>query len=160
MSRRRIGVGMVALALATGGAATAQAGEWRLGVKASRVDSRIAGADDPTNLALVLGREWGIGVGDLALELEVSRTTDSGRVGGADLDVDSEAAYLAFRSAGPVYLVARLGAAHAERTGRADVDDSAAGVGLGVSAGLFRLELEYTDVGDGDVRFLSFGVWF
>ncbi len=140
------------------------AAEWYFGAKAVVVDVDIPGADKPTNVSFKVGKQWGVVLGDIGVEVEVSRTRDKGLLGLTPVEVDSEAVYLAFRSAGPVYLIARAGVARRDLTVGAvsDTDtDTSAGLGLGFSLGLFQIEIEATRLHENeDVQTVSLGIQF
>ncbi len=133
-----------------------------IGAKTGPMLVDISGADDPTNVALTLGYELGILVADVGLEAEFSRTASDGDVAGQPLEVETNALYVSFVTPGPLYLKLRGGIADTEvSVGAASTsdNDTSLGVGLGVSAGILRFEIEYTQI-ENDVDFLSFGVQF
>lgn len=117
---------------------------------------------DATNVGVLVGYELGVGVGDLSIEGELTTSTSDGelKTTGRKFDVDTMAAYLAFRTAGPIYLKAKGGFMHV------DVDNSdtgvAYGIGVGFGIGIAQLELEYTQgsFDPDDVAFVSVGVQF
>ena len=142
--------------------ATSAHADFYLGVKTGPMLVDIDGADDPTNVALTLGYEFGIVVGDLGLEAEFSRTASDGEVGDEDLEVESDGFYAAFLTPGPVYLKLRAGVVDNEVIIGDDADSdggTAFGAGFGLSAGLARFEIEYTRI-DSDIDFVSLGVQF
>ena len=116
---------------------------------------------DPTNIGFLIGYELGLLVGDLAVEGEITKSTAKGEVkGGGKFDVDTMAAYLAFRTAGPVYLKAKGGFMQVD----AGSTESGAsyGLGLGFGLGLMQIELEYTQatIDPDKVSFVSVGIQF
>lgn len=142
-------------------AASASAGDLFFGVKTGPMmvdDSAVK--TDPTNVGVLVGYELGLVLGDLAVEGEFTTSTSDGEVkGGSKFDVDTAAAYLAFRTAGPFYFKAKGGYMNVE----GDSSDSGAsyGVGLGFGIGIAQLEVEYTQTKvDPDVAFVSVGVQF
>ena len=157
MKRKLLLTVPLALCLANGAHA-----DFYLGVKTGPMLVDIDGADDPTNVALTLGYEFGIVIGDLGLEAEFSRTASKGEVDDDDLEVESDGFYAAFVTPGPVYFKARAGVVDNEVIIGDDADSdggNAFGAGFGVSAGLARFEIEYTRI-DSDVDFISLGVQF
>lgn len=119
-------------------------------------------SDDPLNAGLLIGYEFGVLFGDLAIEAEITRTVTAGSVSGIDLEVESQGAYVSFTTAGPIYGKLRAGVMKAsiDASGLSeDENGETYGVGAGISLGLFRVELEYTVVDD-DVQFVSLGVIF
>ncbi len=128
--------------------------------------------DDPTttsnprNIGFMAGYEIGIGLGDLAFEGEITRTATSGDTfyqgSYVDLEVETEALYVAFRSAGPIYFKGRLGTL--QETLIFDSDSYTAsvtsfGIGAGFSLGLVQLEIDLTQI-EADITYLSLGVVF
>lgn len=145
-------------------AAPAMAGDLYFGAKTGPMvidDSAVK--TDPTNVGVLVGYELGVVVGDLAVEGEFTTTTSDGKVnGGAKVDIDTIAAYLAFRTAGPIYFKAKGGFLQEDvSVGSYSETDSGAsyGVGIGFGIGIAQLELEYTQV-ESDVGFVSLGVQF
>lgn len=121
-----------------------------------------AGFDDPTNVGVLIGAEWGVVAGDVGIQAELTTTLDDGAYFGNDVTIDTQAIYGAFRTAGPVYLIAKAGVLREEvEVGPFSDTDSglAGGVGIGFSLGIAQLELEYTVV-EQDVSYLSLGVRF
>ena len=135
------------------------AGGLTFGAKAGPMLLDVSGADDPMNGGVVFGTELGIFVGDLAVEGELTRTIDSGD---DEIEIDTYAAYLAFRTPGPIYFKARGGVLKWElETPIAEDDDTGTSFGLGVgfSLAIIKLELDYTIIDD-DINFLSIGLQF
>lgn len=149
-------LGMVAMVPAT------WAGDVYFGAKTGpMIIDNSAIKTDPTNIGFLVGYELGLLVGDLAVEGEFTKSSAKGKVkGGSEFDVDTMAAYLAFRTAGPVYLKAKGGFMQVD----ADSTESGAsyGIGLGFGLGLLQIEAEYTQTAiDPDkVSFVSVGVQF
>lgn len=140
------------------------------GFKAGTMDLDARGFDDASNWAVLLGFTLydRPDTSSFALEAEYSRSFDDGdvRVGPTrgDWDIETLAAYGAYRTLGSVFLKAKAGLARwdVSATGPgagASADDS--DVSFGAGAGL-RLsprtgfEAEYTVI-ESDIRFLSLG---
>jgi outer membrane immunogenic protein len=155
---------------------TAASAEMVVGFKGGAVDYDRAGSDPSINGSLQLAFDiFDIGVADFAIEGEHSRSFTDGELdfgfGNADTSLETTALYLAMRTAGPVYLIARVGMARMdlefEGVGTIDDDGIASGLGLGFSAGL-RMEIEYTQyeaelgsgLGDLDIKYLTLGFGF
>jgi outer membrane immunogenic protein len=118
---------------------------------------------DPTNVGVLVGYELGVVLGDLSVEGELTTSTSDGEVkgSGAKFDVDTMAAYLAFRTAGPFYLKAKGGFMQVDVDGDSD-SGASYGIGVGFGIGIAQLELEYTQgsFDPDDVAFVSVGVQF
>ena len=144
-------------------ASSVSAGEWIFGAKTGRmvvVDSGVK--THPSTIGFMLGYELGVGLGDLAVEGELTKTASKGEFnGGGKFEVDTKAVYLAFRSAGPVYFKAKGGFAQTDIDGQTD-NGTAYGLGLGFGLGIVQLELEVTKtaVDPADLAFVSLGVQF
>ena len=143
-------------------ASPASADGWFFGAKTGTViinDSFVS--SDPTNIGFLAGYEVGIGVGDIAVEGEITRTTSKGELdNGSQIEADTEALYLAFRSAGPVYLKAKGGFMQID-DGFTNDSASSYGIGIGFGAGIMQLELELTKTTtDPDILFVSAGIQF
>ncbi len=137
-------------------AGPAMAGDIYFGAKAGPM---MIDGPDPTNASVMLGYELGVVAGDLGIEGELGTSIDEAGNGG---EVDTAGAYLAFRSAGPIYLIAKGGAAWRDEMHTRDPgQDSSASLGLGVgfSVGLAQFEAEFTRIGD-DANYLTLGVRF
>lgn len=135
-------------------AGPAAAGDMYFGAKTGKM--MVDGASDPTNASLMLGYELGVVAGDLGIEGEIGTSIDESSDG---REIDTAAAYLAFRTAGPIYLIAKGGAAYIDPSDGDSETNSSYGLGLGFSVGLLQLEAEYTRLHD-DVDYLSLGVRF
>jgi len=132
------------------------------GVNAGKMMIDMSGYDDPTNAGVLIGKEWGVVAGDLGVEAEFTTSIDDGSVGGLDVNVNTQAIYGAFRTAGPVYVIGKLGLLRIEQeVGPFSDSDTgvSAGIGVGFSVGLAQLELQYTLVEE-DISYLSVGVRF
>ncbi len=152
-------VGLLGLVIATPASA-----DWYFGAKTGPliVDSSTV-KDDAINTGVMVGYDMSVVLGDLAVEGEFTTTTGDGKVKGtnANLSVDTSAVYLAFRTAGPVYLKAKGG--YMQVSGDVKDDSGASyGFGVGFGIGIAQLELEYTQTSlDPDnVAFVSVGVQF
>lgn len=154
-------------------AATASA-EIVIGVKGGAVDYDVEGSDPGVNGSIQLAFDiLDIGIADIALEGEYSTSLTDGEIdlglATVDTSLESTALYASLRTAGPIYVIARVGYAKTEvEAGGFSEDDSgvATGVGVGFSMGL-RMEIEYTKYtpefdtfGDVDVEYLTLGFAF
>lgn len=154
-------------------AATASA-EMVIGVKGGAVDYDVEGSDPGVNGSIQLAFDiFDIGIADIALEGEYSTSLTDGEIdlGPATVDtsLESTALYASLRTAGPIYVIARVGYAKTEvEVEGFSEDDSgvATGVGVGFSMGL-RMEIEYTKytpefdaLGDVDIEYLTLGFAF
>ncbi|HSC77585.1 MAG TPA: hypothetical protein VLB32_03385 [Candidatus Acidoferrales bacterium] len=138
------------------------------GVNAGAMMIDGASYDDPANAGVLIGKEWGVVAGDIGVQAELTTTINDGTYVGFpapyvhDVTIDTQAIYGVFRTAGPVYLIAKAGVLHEEvEVGPFSEDDTglAGGVGVGFSIGVAQLELEYTMVEE-DIGYLSVGVRF
>ncbi|MBA3581339.1 MAG: hypothetical protein H0W44_02685 [Gammaproteobacteria bacterium] len=126
-----------------------------------------AEADNATNMSVQGSYEFlNLAVADLAFEAEYSRSLSDATIEPVvgpkvEAGFQSTAVYISARSAGPVYVIARLGAAQAEIGDLAEDTGTAFGVGAGFSLGI-RWELEYTqyDIDEIEVKYLSLGLAF
>ena len=117
----------------------------------------VSGADDITNAGVVVGYDIGAVVADLALEGEITTTVDD-----SDVEIDTQALYLAIRTGGPIYLKAKGGFINEEVSGPGGSESDSGvsyGVGLGFGIGIAQLELEITTI-EADVVFFSVGAQF
>lgn len=143
--------------LGLGLVATPAAADMYFGAKTGKM--LVDGLSDPTNASVMLGYELGILAGDLGIEGEIGTSIDDGSDG---TEIDTVAAHLAFRSAGPLYLIAKAGMAWVDISGPGFSDDETSasyGIGLGFSIGLLQLEAEFTRLHD-DIDYLSLGIRF
>lgn len=143
-------------------AAPAAMADMYFGVNAGPMLIDASGVDDPTNAGVLIGKEWGVGLGDIGVQAEFTTTIDDGNYYGHDVSVNTQAIFGAFRTAGPLYLIAKAGLLRedVEIGGRSEDDTGlAAGIGVGFSLGIAQLELEYTQIEE-DIGYLSLGVRF
>lgn len=147
-------------------APAAMASEVYFGANVGKMMFDGAGYDDPTNVGVVLGKEWGVVAGDAGVQIEASTTIDDGAYntifGPQDVSVDTLALYGVFRSAGPVYFIGKAGILReeVERGPNSSTDSGlSAGVGIGFSLGVAQIEVQYTLIEE-DISFLSAGVRF
>jgi hypothetical protein len=149
---------------------TTASAEFVIGVKGGTVDFDITGSDPALNGSIQLAFDiLDIGIADIALEAEYSTSLtdgeiDMGLLGAQDASFESTALYTSLRTAGPIYVIARIGYAKAEiETDFGSIDDEgiSKGVGVGFSMGL-RMELEYTsyEIEDLDIKYLTLGFAF
>ena len=140
---------------------TVHAEGWYFGAKAGPVVLDLPSLDDPVNAGIVLGHDWGVVIGDLGIEAEATTTVANGKGDGSGVDVKTGGLFAAVRSAGPIYVKGRLGYAVYDFTGASGQSESnfAYGLAFGVSVGIVKFELEYTQM-DSDVNMMTFGVLF
>jgi outer membrane immunogenic protein len=138
------------------------------GVNAGPMMFDGASYDDPVNAGVLIGKEWGVVAGDIGVQAEFTTTINEGTYLSFtapyihDVSINTQAIYGAFRTAGPIYVIGKLGLLrHEIEVGPYSESDSglAGGVGIGFSVGVAQLELEYTQVEE-DVGYLSLGVRF
>lgn len=138
------------------------------GVNAGPMMIDGASYDDPVNAGVLIGKEWGVVAGDIGVQAEFTTTINEGTYVGFpypyvhDVSISTQAVYGAFRTAGPVYLIAKAGVLREEvEVGPFSEDDTglAGGVGIGFSLGVAQIELEYTQI-EQDVGYASLGVRF
>ncbi len=143
--------------------ATGASAELYFGAKTGPMLIDEGGFDDPINTSFTAGYQTGIVLGDLGVEGEISRTATNGETaGGEDVEVATEAVYVALRTAGPVYFKARTGLIRREVTvGSQSDDDTGGSVGLGIGFGLgiLQIEIDYTQI-DSDINYLTLGIQF
>jgi hypothetical protein len=156
-----------ALVLCAAVAAPAQAAS--LSVTTGWVDSSESGYDPATIASLRLGtRILDLGVADFDLGVEAAKDIEKGTTASdEDWGFQSLGAYLSGRTAGPVYLIGRLGVAHQEIDVGGRTDDgtqTSVGIGAGTSIGILRLEVtanRYGSAGDlDDITWVSAGISF
>lgn len=143
-------------------AAPATAGEFIFGAKTGTVvvdDSTVK--TNPTNVGVMIGFQQSLGLGEFGIEAELTTTTGKGETdNGAKFETDTQAMYVAFRSAGPFYFKAKGGFLTLDNDGNTD-SGSSYGIGLGFGVGLAQLELELTRTAiDPEITFVSLGVQF
>ena len=126
--------------------------EWIFGAKTGPMRTDVSLVDkDPTNTGVMIGYQIPIILGEIGVEAEFTTSVADGEiitgVGGGgvttrDFSVDTQAAFLAYRSPGPLYFKAKTGFANVDIDGDSE-SEAAVGVGLGFGVGLFQLELEF-----------------
>lgn len=142
--------------------APASAGDVIFGANTGTMNIDDPDVTDPRNVGFMVGYEVGVGLGDVALEGEITRTVSNGDLNGADVKVETEAVYVAFRSAGPFYFKGRIGTLQEKvKIGSTSGTDSGSSVsiGFGFSLGLVQAELDFTRV-ESDITYASLGVVF
>jgi hypothetical protein len=157
--RKILAAGAMTAALTCAPAAMA---DWYFGANTGPMMIDTAGVGDPTNAGVVIGREWGMVVGDVGVQGELTTSINKGKFAGNDVSVDTQAIYGVFRSAGPIYLIAKAGVLREEvKIGPLSDSESGSSLGLGVgfSVGVAQLELEYPQI-EKDIAYLSLGVRF
>jgi hypothetical protein len=143
-------------------ASPASADGWIFGANTGTMNIDDSDVSDPRNVGFMAGYEVGIGLGDLAFEGEITRTTSDGDLNGAAIKVETEALYVALRTAGPVYFKGRVGTLQEEiKIGNSSGTDSGTSmsIGVGFSLGLVQLELDLTRI-ETDITYVSVGVVF
>jgi hypothetical protein len=143
-------------------ASPASADGWIFGANTGTMNIDSAGVSDPRNVGFMAGYEIGIVLGDLAFEGEITRTVSDGDFNGAAVKVETEALYVALRTAGPIYFKGRVGTLQEDvKIGNISGTDSGTSVGIGVgfSLGLVQLELDLTRI-ETDITYVSLGVVF
>jgi hypothetical protein len=153
---------------------TMASAEFVIGVKGGAVDYDVDGSDAGLNASLQAAFDiFDIGIADIALEGEYSTSLTDAEInvglGNLDTSLTTTGLYTSLRTAGPVYVIARVGYAKTKiETDTFSDDDSGVSTGLGVgfSVGL-RMEFEYTKykhefdtAGDVDIKYLTLGFAF
>jgi outer membrane immunogenic protein len=141
----------------------AYAGEWIFGAKTGPMIVNNSNVKtDPTNVGVLFGYQQGVVLGDIALEGELTTTTSKGEdKGGNKFSADTQAAYVAFRSAGFMYVTAKAGYMQADINSKTK-GGSSYGVGFGIGFGVAQVELEMAKaaITPDDVTFINLGVVF
>jgi hypothetical protein len=134
-----------------------------LGVKAGSMDVNVSGAGNATNAGLTLSYDLDVLHADLGVAAEITRTADAGETrDGGDVEVETNALYLTFKTPGTVYFKLRGGLMEEfVTTGNGSHRETgmSLGSGLGVNIGRVRAAIEYT-TGAETADYLSFGVKF
>ncbi len=157
--KRRLHISALAAGLLAAPVAFAADGLY-LGVTGGVMSTDRAAYDEAVSAGLLVGYEFlNVAVGDIAAEAVYTTTLAEADIAGirGGWEMDTLAAYGAFRTAGPVYVKARAGVVDADVKTRADTDSStrfSAGLGIGLSVGIAQFELEYTTITD-DVDFIG-----
>lgn len=136
--------------------------EWYFGANTGPMLIDASGMDDPTNAGVLIGHEWGVVIGDVGVQGELTTTINDGSYSGSNVSVDTQAIYGVLRTAGPMYLIAKAGVLHEDvKIGSKSSADSgsSAGLGIGFSLGVAQIEVEYTQI-EKDIAYLSVGVLF
>ena len=166
MKKKRLMVVLLSVASVLLIAATpVAAGDLYFGAKTGKAILDASGVSkDATNTGVLIGWEQSVVLGDIGVEAEYTTTTGDGEIGALKFDVDTIAAYVAFRTGGPIYLKAKGGFLQVDQTilGQSGTDSGASyGVGIGFGIGIAQLELEYTQTAlDVDLAYVSVGVQF
>jgi hypothetical protein len=160
MMKRILAAGALAAALCS----TAQADELIFGVKGGLADIDVSGYDPITVVGGQIGYEFlNLVAADLAVEAELMKSAAAADAG--EYDFMSTGLYLSARTAGPVYVIGRVGYINAEidhsTNGKSDDSGNVLSLGLGFSTGI-RTELEFTtyNFDDNDVKMISLGLHF
>ena len=155
-------VALVAVSVAAVSAAEVEADEWYVAAKIGPMIVNRAEVNDPINAGIQLGHKWTHTIGQLGIEAEYTNSVNRGRAEGEDLSVETATAYGVFRTAGAVYLKARLGMSSNTRVIGDDSSHgiaAAAGAGIGFQVWYLQLEFAYTRMSQ-DLDFISFSVQF
>lgn len=140
----------------------AAAGEWLVGAKAGVVDIDFSAADAGVGGSFMLGKEViDLVAADIAIEGELTESLSDPEIGNSEISFSSKALYASLRTAGPIYVIGKLGVASAEFENTDDTGSSL-GVGVGFSLGGLRWEVEYTtfEVENTDVNYITLGLSF
>ena len=133
------------------------------GVKTGLMMVDVSTDKNPINLALNLGYQLDTRVAELALAGEVNRTLSEGETrGGEDVEFESEAIYLVYRSPRSLFVSLRGGIAWDKVVidGISSRDDGLLfGAGFGIVAGKTLIQIEYTSIA-GDANFFSLSLEF
>lgn len=148
------------------------AGGWIIGAKTGTMvvsdTSTLKVKTNPTNVGILVGYEQGIAIGDIALEGELTTTTSKGEYKSTakKFNANTQAVYVAFRSAGPMFLTAKAGYLQtelADTLGQKAKTKSGGsyGIGFGIGFGLAQVELELAKAAvNPDITFINVGVVF
>jgi hypothetical protein len=138
------------------------ADEWYVAAKLGPMIVDSAAVDDPINAGVQLGYKWTHTIGELGLEAEYTNSINRGQADGADLSIETATVYGAFRTAGPVYLKARLGAT----SNTIELGDesehgiaTAVGGGIGFHVWYLQIEFAYTRISQ-DLDFVAVSLQF
>jgi len=133
------------------------------GVKTGSMMVDVSTDKNPVNLALNLGYQLDTRIADLSLAGEVNRTLREGETRrGEDLEFESEAIYLVYRSPRSLFVSLRGGIAWDKIVidGNSSRNDGLLfGAGFGIVAGKTLIQLEYTSIA-GDANFFSLSLEF
>jgi len=133
------------------------------GMKAGAMMVDVGSDKNPRNLALNLRYQLDTQLADLSLGSEVNRTLHEGETRrGEDLEFESEAIYLLWKTPRSLFLSVRGGIVRdrviIDNNERKD-DGLLLGAGFGVIVGKSIMQIEYTSIA-GDADFLSFSLEF
>jgi len=133
------------------------------GVKTGLMMVDVSTDKNPINLALNLGYQLDTRIAELSLAGEVNRTLREGETRrGEDLEFESEAIYLVYRTPRSLFVSLRGGIAWDKVVidGNSSRDDGLLlGAGFGIVAGKTLIQIEYTSIA-GDANFLSLSLEF
>ena len=90
---------------------------WYFGVKGGPVVLDLPSLDDPVNAGIIVGHDWGVAIGDIGIEAEATTTVANGKNDENGVDVKTGGLFATARTAGPIYVKARLGYAVYNFTG-------------------------------------------
>lgn len=155
------GWGVLMLAILCAGGALA--GDLSVGVKAGAVNYDLSPSSAGTGGSAVIGyRIFDMGAARLSIEGEISRSLEEGEIFNRTVKFGSQGAYLALRTAGPLFFTGRIGVVNAEIEPVGDETGASAGVGIGFNVLGLNWALDYTrfEVLDIDVDYISMGISF
>lgn len=134
-----------------------------VGFKVALMDIDGKVNDDPLNVGVNFGYSLDTWIADLSVVAEHNRTVDSGKTRQDDkLELNSNAAYLLWKTTRSMYFCLRAGAVHNEIIEAGDSRNNSGlllGAGIGQVIGRTRLQLEYTSLA-GDATFIGIGLEF
>jgi len=137
--------------------------EMFFGMKTGSMMVDVSTDKNPWNLALNLGYRLDTRLADLSLAGEVNRTVREGETRrGEDMEFESEAIYLVYRTPRSLFVSLRGGIAWDKVIidGKSSRDDGLLlGAGFGIVAGKTLIQIEYTSIA-GDANFLSLSLEF
>jgi hypothetical protein len=133
------------------------------GMKAGSMMVDVASDKNPRNLALNLRYQLDTQLADLSLGGEVNRTMHEGETRrGEDLEFESEAIYLLWKTPRSLFVSFRGGIARDKviiDNNESKDDGLMLGAGFGVIVGKSIMQIEYTSIA-GDADYLSFSLEF
>jgi len=137
--------------------------EFFYGIKTGSMMVDVSTDKNPWNLALNLGYRLDTRLADLSLAGEVNRSLRDGETRrGEDLEFESEAIYIAYRSPSSLFYSLRGGVVRDKVIidgNSSSHDGLLVGAGFGIVAGKSLMQIEYTLIA-GDANFLSFSLEF
>lgn len=138
-------------------------------ITTGRADADASGYDPATVASIRIGTEvLDVGAAEFDVGVEAAKDIEPGETAdGEDWGFQSLGAYVSGRTAGPLYLIGRLGVARQEVEIGGDTSKAtqrSAGLGVGASVGVLNLELMATQYNSqdelDDITWLSAGIRF